>query len=103
MGNTLIGYGVGAVTVTLLFAYLLSVVATVPFTVLLIGTATFGVIVFSAALTSGDVISVTNAARGRSGDSLVVRKQTSAKGRLTAAIYSTSLVVVSFALLVALA
>lgn len=103
MGNTLVGYGVGAVTATLILAYLVSLVATVPFALLLIGTATFGIIVFSAALTSGDVVSVTNATRHRSDNSFVFRKQTSTKGRFIAAIYSTSLIAVSFALLVALA
>ncbi|MFQ3295093.1 MAG: tetrahydromethanopterin S-methyltransferase subunit E [Halobacteriales archaeon] len=103
MGNTLVGYGIGAVLATLFVAYLVSLVATVPFTLLLIGAVTFGIIVFSAALTSGDLVSVTNATRRPSDNSFVFRKQTSAKGRLTAAIYSTSLIVVSFALLVALA
>lgn len=102
MGNTLVGYGVGAVAATLVLAYVVSLIATVPFALLLIGTATFGVIVFSAALTSGDVASATNGPLTRSG-TRVVRKETSSDGRLTAAVYSTSLVVVSFALLVALA
>ena len=103
MGNTLVGYGVGAVAATLALAYVVSLVATVLFGLLLIGTATFGVIVLSAALTSGDVASATNGPLARAGRPIVVRKKTSNAGRLTAAVYSTSLVVVSFALLVALA
>lgn len=102
MGNALVGYGVGAVAATVALAYLVSLVSAVSFGLLLIGTATFGVIVFSAALTSGDVASATNGPLTRAGTP-VVRNKSTGDSRLTAAVYSTSLVVVSFALLVALA
>jgi hypothetical protein len=103
MGNALAGYGVGAVAATLALAYVVSLIATVPFGLFLIGTATFGVIVFSTVLTSGDVGSATSGTLTQSGRPVAARKAVSANGRLTAAIYSTSLVVVSFALLVTLA
>lgn len=103
MGNTVAGYGVGAVAATLALAFLLSVATSVSFGLLLIGTGAFGVIVLSAALTSGNVTPVSNGTIAQAGNPMVFRRKTTSNGRLTAAIYSTSLVVASFALLVALA
>ena len=101
MGNALAGYGVGAVLATLAIAYLVSVVATLPFGLMLVGAVSFGLIVFSASLVSGDVAPATNDTF--SSTPIVVRKNTSIDERLTAAAYGLGLVVASAGLLVVIA
>lgn len=103
MGNALVGYGVGAVAATLALAYVVSLVASVPFGLTLVGTVTFGVIVLSASVTAGTGVRSSDGTTLRPDASVLANRRATTEDRFTAVIYGLGLVVVSSSLLVLLA